>query len=138
MAEIVVALMLVAGGFFGLVGSWGLIRLPDPMTRLHAPTKAATLGVGAVLVASMVWFPARTGQFTWHEVLIALFLFLTAPITGHMIAKVHLHQGWRPEDLPPPAPGQVWATHAPPDRARPDGVGPKCLQPDDAAPDHQP
>ena len=44
--------LLVVGGVFGVVGGWGLVRLPDPMTRLHAPTKAATLGVGAVLVAS--------------------------------------------------------------------------------------
>lgn len=117
-AEIIVSVLLVAGGFFGLVGSWGLVRLPDPMTRLHAPTKSATLGVGAVLIASMVWFPARTGQFTWHELLIALFLFLTAPITGYMIAKANMHLGWRPEDLPPPAPGQVWATHAEEDEPR--------------------
>ncbi|WP_017999494.1 Na+/H+ antiporter subunit G [Paracoccus sp. N5] len=117
-AEIVVSVLLVVGGFFGLVGSWGLVRLPDPMTRLHAPTKSATLGVGAVLIASMVWFPARTGQFTWHELLIALFLFLTAPITGYMIAKANMHLGWRPEDVPPPAPGQVWATYAEDDEPR--------------------
>ena len=52
-AEIFIAFLLVVGGVFGVVGGWGLVRLPDPMTRLHAPTKAATLGVGAVLIASM-------------------------------------------------------------------------------------
>lgn len=112
LTDIMVSVLLVAGGFFGLVGSWGLVRLPDAMTRLHAPTKSATLGVGAVLLASMVWFPAQTGRFSWHELLIALFLFLTAPITGLMVAKAHLHRDWRPEELPPPAPGQLWATHA--------------------------
>jgi multicomponent K+:H+ antiporter subunit G len=112
LAEIAVSALLVIGGFFGLVGSYGLLRLPDPMTRLHAPTKSATLGVGAVLIASMVWFPARTGQFTWHELLIVLFLFLTAPVTGCMIAKAQLHLGWRVQDLPAPAAGQRWATHA--------------------------
>ena len=84
LGEIVIAVLLVIGGGFGLVGGWGLVRLPDPMTRLHAPTKAATLGVGAVLVASMatMWF--RFGILSWHEFLIALFLFLTAPIGANL------------------------------------------------------
>ena len=60
--EILVSGLLIIGGVFGLVGSWGLIRLPDPMTRLHAPTKSATLGVGAVLVASMLWFRCGAGR----------------------------------------------------------------------------
>ena len=46
--DILIAAFLVIGGFFGLVGSYGLIKLPNPMTRLHAPTKATTLGVGGV------------------------------------------------------------------------------------------
>ncbi|CAM3086601.1 multicomponent K+:H+ antiporter subunit G [Paracoccus aminovorans] len=115
-ADIVVSALLVAGGFFGLVGSWGLVRLPDPMTRLHAPTKSATLGVGAVLVASMVWFPAQTGRFTWHELLITLFLLLTAPVTGYFIAKAHMHLGWHRDAIPRPAPGRDWATFADPDQ----------------------
>ena len=49
-ADVVVAVLLVVGGVFGAVASWSLVRLPDPMTRLHGPTKAATLGVGAVLI----------------------------------------------------------------------------------------
>ena len=43
-AEILITSCLVIGGIFGLVGSYGLLKLPDPMTRLHAPTKATTLG----------------------------------------------------------------------------------------------
>lgn len=111
LGEIVIAVLLVIGGGFGLVGGWGLVRLPDPMTRLHAPTKAATLGVGAVLVASMatMWF--RFGILSWHEILIALFLFLTAPVTGLFIAKAHMHLSWKREELPPPAPGADWATY---------------------------
>ena len=110
LGEIVIAVLLVIGGGFGLVGGWGLVRLPDPMTRLHAPTKAATLGVGAVLVASMatMWF--RFGILSWHEVLIALFLFLTAPVTGLFIAKAHMHLSWTPGELPQPPSGAEWAT----------------------------
>lgn len=110
-AEILISAMLVLGGVFGLVGSYGLVKLPDPMTRLHAPTKAATLGVGGVLIASLIWFAVFGAHSSWHELLITLFLFLTAPITGLMIAKSHLHLTWRPEDLPRPGENAHWATY---------------------------
>lgn len=112
--EIAVSALLVLGGFFGLVGSFGLLKLPDSMTRLHAPTKSATLGVGAVLLASMLWFATQTGTASWHELLIALFLFLTAPVTGNMLAKAHMHRLWRPDEIPAPAPGQSWTTFGDP------------------------
>lgn len=90
-AEIIVSALLVLGGLFGLVGSFGLVKLPDQMTRLHGPTKAVTLGVGGVLLASLLWFAVFGGQGSWHELLITLFLFLTAPVTGLMIAKTNMH-----------------------------------------------
>lgn len=109
--DILISLLLVAGGFFGLVGSWGLVKLPDPMTRLHAPTKAATLGVGGVLLASMLYFAVHEGAFSFHELMITLFIFLTAPITGHFIAKANIHRDWRPDQLPPPEGSGNWAVH---------------------------
>lgn len=111
-ADIVVALLLVVGGVFGLIGSWGLVRLPDPMTRLHAPTKAATLGVGGVLLASMLYFTVIRGTPSWHELLITLFVFITSPVTGLFIAKAHMHLSWRRDELPPPAPGVDWVIYA--------------------------
>lgn len=110
-AEISIALLLVISGIFGIVGSFGLVKLPDPMTRLHAPTKAATLGVGSVLIASMLNFFLFHGVFTWHELLISIFLFLTAPITGNFIAKAHMHLAWNRDEIPQPAPGLNWATY---------------------------
>lgn len=110
LADILIAALLVAGGVFGLVGSWGVVRLPDMMTRLHGPTKAATLGVGSVLLASMIFFWAHHGHFSWHELLIALFVFLTSPITGLFIAKAHMHLSWTPGELPQPPSGAEWAT----------------------------
>ncbi|MCB1390245.1 MAG: Na+/H+ antiporter subunit G [Rhodobacteraceae bacterium] len=111
-AEIAVTVFLVVGGVFGLVGSYGLIRLPDPMTRLHAPTKATTLGVGGVLIASMVYIFATEGRLSVHELLITLFLVITSPITALFIAKVHLHMRERPQNLPAPREAAGWATFA--------------------------
>lgn len=91
-AEILVSILILLGAAFALVGSWGLARLPSLMTRLHGPTKATTLGVGGILIASMVFFPAVEGRYSAHELLITLFLFIAAPITANMIAKAHLHR----------------------------------------------
>lgn len=110
-AEIVISAFLVIGGVFGLIGSYGLVKLPDQMTRLHAPTKAATLGVGSVLLASMIWFGFFGEQASWHELLIMLFLFLTAPITGLMLAKAHMHLSWDADELPDCGKDGSWATY---------------------------
>lgn len=110
-AEILISVLLVIGGVFGLVGSYGLVKLPDQMTRLHAPTKAATLGVGSVLIASVAWFGFFGEHASWHELLITLFLFMTAPITGLMIAKAHMHLSWRADELPDCGEDRNWATY---------------------------
>jgi multicomponent K+:H+ antiporter subunit G len=110
--EVAVSLFLVIAGIFGLVGSYGLIKLPNPITRLHAPTKATTLGVGGVLIASMLDSIASHGVLSFHELLITLFLFLTAPVTAHFIAKVHLHHNVGPGELPPTGTGSPWAGEA--------------------------
>lgn len=108
-ADVLISFFLVAGGIFGLVGSFGLIKLPTPMSRLHAPTKSTTLGVGGVLIASMLYFYFVLGQFSFHELMVTLFLFLTAPITAHFIAKSHLHWHSSREELPPTGTSAGWA-----------------------------
>ncbi len=108
--EIIVAAFLVFGGCFGIIGSFGLIKLTDPMARLHAPTKATTLGVGGVLVGSMLYQGFADGTLSVHELLITLFLFLTAPVTAILISKVHLHQTVKPSDLTPTGTDRPWAT----------------------------
>lgn len=105
--DIAVAALLVVSGLFGLLGSYGLLRLRDTMQRLHAPTKATTIGVGAALVASMIHV-GTAGRFSWQELVIALFLLLTAPITANFIAKTSIFAS-RPA-LPPAGTGQPWAT----------------------------
>lgn len=89
--EALVALFLLAGSVFALIGAIGLYRLPDFYTRLHGPTKNSTLGVGGMIIASMIYFSARQQSLSLHELLITLFLFITAPVTCHMLAKVALH-----------------------------------------------
>jgi len=88
--EVAISFFLVAGGFFALTGAIGLARLPDFFMRLHAPTKATTLGVGGALIASMLYF-IGSGRPAVHEMLITLFLFLTAPVSALMLAKAALH-----------------------------------------------
>ena len=114
LTEIVVSLLIVAGGFFMLVGSLGLIKLPEIMMRLHAPTKATTLGVGSVLVASMLYFAVLRDDLSIHELVITLFLFLTAPITANFIAKAHLHRRGGEVELPETGRSVGWATFDPP------------------------
>jgi multicomponent K+:H+ antiporter subunit G len=88
--EGLVAVMLVVGGLFALVGALGMLRLPDFFMRLHAPTKATTLGVGGVLIASMAVSWMR-GEFGVDELLITLFLFITAPVSANLMAKAAIH-----------------------------------------------
>jgi multicomponent K+:H+ antiporter subunit G len=88
--QALIAALLVAAGVFALVGAVGMLRFPDFFMRLHAPTKATTLGVGGVLLASMVLSWAR-GSFGVHELLITIFLFVTAPISASLLAKAAIH-----------------------------------------------
>lgn len=126
--DIAVVTLILLGAAFVLIGSWGLVRLPTIMERLHGPTKATTLGLGSLLLASVIYFQAKLGVWTAHELLIALFLFITAPISANMIAKVHLHRlrSGAPEETagiagPPPLPDGDgdWATFEAPKEGTP-------------------
>jgi multicomponent K+:H+ antiporter subunit G len=108
--EIAVAALLVIAGVFGLVGSYGLLKLDNPMARLHAPTKATTIGVGGVLIASMLHVWATDGRVSFHELLITLFLFATAPVTANYLAKMHVHRMIDRKSLPLTGTGAEWAT----------------------------
>ena len=89
--EALVSFFLVLGGVFALSGAVGLVRSPDFFMRLHAPTKATTLGVGGMLIASMLYF-AGEGEFGVHELLVTLFLFVSAPVSANVLAKAALHR----------------------------------------------
>lgn len=110
-AEFLISIALVVSGVFGFVGSYGLVKLKDSLQRLHAPTKATTLGVGGVLIASMIFFYAKTGHVSIHELLITLFLFLTAPITANFIAKTYLARNMRRNELPESTGDYGWSVY---------------------------
>jgi multicomponent Na+:H+ antiporter subunit G len=81
----IVAALVVLGSFFLLVGTIGLLRLPNVYNRLHATSKAATLGAASIFLAGFVYFgPAGPGLVSLVGI---LFLFLTAPTGGHMISR---------------------------------------------------
>lgn len=91
MLELLTAFFLIVGGAFALIGSIGLARLPDLFMRLHGPTKATTLGVGSILIASMLYFSSHGTGLSLHELLVALFLLITAPVSAHLIARTMIH-----------------------------------------------
>jgi multicomponent K+:H+ antiporter subunit G len=96
--EIIASVTLIFGGAFLLIGSIGLARLPDVYMRLHAPTKATTLGIAGVLIASCIIQSYRQETLSISELLITLFLIITAPIAANMIAKAALHHDIKPID----------------------------------------
>jgi len=108
-----VALSLLIGSAFVLVGVIGLVKFNDPMSRLHAPTKVGTVGIGMLLIASMI-HSFYTGEPSTHELLIMAFLFVTAPISANFIAKVNIHR--RACETPPsPQRDDTWSTLTLPD-----------------------
>ncbi|HCZ14545.1 MAG TPA: Na+/H+ antiporter subunit G [Accumulibacter sp.] len=90
--EFAISLLIIVGALFVLLGSIGLARLPDFLMRLHGPTKATTLGVGAMLLASAAFFSTTADDISLHELAPLFFLFITAPVTAHLLAKAAMHR----------------------------------------------
>lgn len=105
MQDVMVSVLLLVGSFFILVGAIGLVRLPDFFMRLHGPTKSTTLGVGGMLLAAIVHAAGR--DFSLRELLIALFLFVTAPVSAYLLGQAGLRRRIMsraplPDELPGP------------------------------------
>lgn len=101
MLEAALSLLILVGATFTFIGSLGLVRLQDFYTRLHGPTKATTLGVGSLLIASMLHFSNQGNGLSLHEILVTLFLFITAPVSAHLLSKAALHLRLRSLATPP-------------------------------------
>jgi multicomponent Na+:H+ antiporter subunit G len=95
MIEIIAGILVLMGALFTLIAAVGVIRLPDVLTRMHASTKAGTLGASLILAATALVFgdTSTVAKF----VVAVLFLLLTAPLAGHMIGRASLD----PERHPP-------------------------------------
>ncbi|WP_375175092.1 monovalent cation/H(+) antiporter subunit G [Pseudooceanicola sp.] len=101
-------LSILIGSFFSIVGVIGLLKFSKPMVRLHAPTKVGTIGIGMMLLASILTSIAR-GDASMHELLIMAFLFVTAPVSANFIAKVNIHTR-NCDPLPDPERDDTWST----------------------------
>lgn len=95
--ESLIALLILVGAGFTLLGSIGLARLPDFFMRLHGPTKTTTLGVGAMVTASAIYFSVTDPGISLHEIAATIFLFITAPVSAHLLAKAALHIAHKPD-----------------------------------------
>ena len=90
LAEVLVVAMLAVGCFFTVLGAFALIKLPTFFQRIHGPTKASTLGVGCILFASIGYHAMVGNGLHPRELLITVFLFLTAPISAHLMSRAAL------------------------------------------------
>ena len=95
--------LLIAGTLLIVIGALGLVRLSDFFRRLHAPTLASTLGVGCILLGSVGYHLLLGEDPQPRELLITAFLFITAPISAHLIAKAALSLMLARRPQPPPS-----------------------------------
>ncbi|MDE2980994.1 MAG: monovalent cation/H(+) antiporter subunit G [Gemmatimonadota bacterium] len=93
----VVWVLLIAGGFFMVTGSVGMVRLPDVFTRMHAAGMVDTMGAGLTLAGLCVYsLHDGTGLVAVRLVLVLAFLWFTSPIATHAVAKAALSGGTTP------------------------------------------
>ncbi|WP_213412981.1 monovalent cation/H(+) antiporter subunit G [Xylanibacillus composti] len=92
-SEWLVGLLAIAGALFAMFGTFGLIRLPDVYTRSHAATKTATLGVICVLSGAFLYFWLIEGHISAKLILGIVFVFVTAPVGGHLICRAAYRSG---------------------------------------------
>ena len=85
MTEVILSLIILAGSIFIFIAALGITRLPDMLTRMHASAKASSLGIGLLAIAAAIYFV--NSWVILQSLLIILFIFLTAPISAHMIAR---------------------------------------------------
>ncbi|MDO9500045.1 monovalent cation/H(+) antiporter subunit G [Falsiroseomonas sp.] len=102
-AAVPVALLLLLGSGLALIGSIGLMRLGGFYDRVHAPAVVSTLGIGSVLLGSMLYFSVLQTRFVLHEILIGAFVVLTTPVTLMLLTRAALYRDRRDgsDEVPP-------------------------------------
>ncbi len=91
MTEIITGILLLLGSFLCLMAALGIIRLPDPLIRMHAATKAGTLGVGLLIVAEAIFYQQL--GISLRAATIILLLLLTTPVAAHLIGRAAYRSG---------------------------------------------
>ncbi|MDX9787215.1 MAG: monovalent cation/H(+) antiporter subunit G [Desulfobacterales bacterium] len=107
MNDAIAAVMILTGALFSLVAAVGVLRLPDILLRMHAGTKAGTMGAGLILLG-VAFYDMETGV-TLRALAAICFLLLTAPVSAHLIGRAAYRSGIR-----------IW------DRTRIDELGEYC------------
>lgn len=90
-SKIIIGYLILQGAILSLVSAIGILRLPDVYTRNHAASKAATLGVISILLGVFLYFWIITGHINGRVLLGIVFVFLTAPVAGHLISRAAYH-----------------------------------------------
>lgn len=91
-AALPATLLLIMGGLLTVIGSLGLLQLPDFYTRMHGPAMGNTLGTGCVLIASMLVSSALAGRPVIHEILITIFIVLSSPVTAMLLIRAAVYR----------------------------------------------
>ncbi|MDT0690742.1 monovalent cation/H(+) antiporter subunit G [Salegentibacter sp. F188] len=91
MSSILIVILVTLGTLFVLLSAIGLVRMPDTYMRISVNTKAATLGVGLILVGTAIFF--NDLSTTSRSLVIILFVFLTAPVSAHLIGRASYFMG---------------------------------------------
>lgn len=91
-----IVISLALGTFFIIVTAIGLLRFPDAYTRAHAASKSATLGVMFILIGTFIHFWSVEGVYNPRILLGILFLFVTGPVGGHLMARAAYFSGVKP------------------------------------------
>jgi multicomponent K+:H+ antiporter subunit G len=91
-AALMTALLVLVGAAVTLIGSLGLLRLGNFYARVHAPTLGTTLGVGSILAGSALCFSVLEARPVVHEILIAVFVTLTTPVTLMLVVRAALYR----------------------------------------------
>ncbi|SMC86125.1 monovalent cation/H(+) antiporter subunit G [Rhizobium sp. RU36D] len=100
-----ISLLMLLGAGLTLLGAIGLLRLPTFYERIHAPTLGTSWGVGAIMLASILYFSVVGSRPVLHEILIGVFITLTTPVTLILLARAALHRDRAEENKTVPQDG---------------------------------
>ncbi|MBE0404159.1 monovalent cation/H(+) antiporter subunit G [Halomonas citrativorans] len=100
-ASLPITLLLLLGSAIVLIGALGLVRLPHFFQRIHGPAITITLGTGSILIASMIYFSALQSRLVIHELLITVFVMITAPVVAMLLMRTAVYRDLRARDRRP-------------------------------------